>query len=150
MSLKQRIDEELKAAMKARDEAALTAARMLKSAIGYREIEQKSELDDAGVVRLIQTLIKQRRDAAEQFRSGNRPELAEKEEREIAFLERFMPQQLSAEELERVVDEALAEAGATSMKDMGPAMKAVQQKVAGRADNRLVSELVRKKLSTPA
>ncbi len=150
MGLKQRIDEELKAAMKARDESALTAVRMLKSAIGYKEIEQKGELDDAGVVKVVQTLIKQRRDSAEQFRNGGRPELAEKEEREIAFLERFMPQQLSGEELEKLVSDALAEAGAKSMKDMGPAMKAVQQKVAGRADNKLVSELVRKKLASPS
>ncbi|MFN7132522.1 MAG: GatB/YqeY domain-containing protein [Myxococcales bacterium] len=150
MSLKQRIDDELKKAMKARDESALTAARMLKSAVGYKEIETGGELDDAGVVKVLQTLIKQRKDSAEQFRQGNRPELADKEEKEIVFLSQFLPQQLSADELERLVDEALREAGAAGMKDMGPAMKAVQAKVQGRADNKAVSELVRRKLSSQA
>ena len=147
MSLKKRIDEDMKKAMKAKDTLTLDAVRMLKSAIGYKEIEAKGELDDAAVMKVAQTLIKQRRDSADQFKAGGRPELADKEEKEIVVLSAYLPTQLTAEELSRLVDEALAEAKATTLKDMGAAMKAANAKVAGRAEGKAVSELVKAKLS---
>ena len=149
MSLKQRIDEDMKRALKARDQAALTAVRMLKSAITNREIELGKEADDAEVLRLIEKQIKQRRESAQVYRQNNRPELAEAEEREAAFLGAYLPARLSDAEVEALVAEALAEVGAKSMKDMGPAMKAAQARAAGRVDARTLSEVVKRKLSTP-
>ena len=117
--------------------------RLLKSAIGYFQIEKKVEqLTDADVIGIVQKEIKKRRDAIEQFTAGGRPELAEKESRELAVLTTFLPQPLSAQELEQLVRATIQELGATGKKDMGPVIKAVQAKAAGRADGKSVSGLV--------
>jgi len=154
MSLKQRIDEDLKKAMKARDSAALSATRLLKTEITRQEMAlDKPALDDEEVLRLVDKQLRQRKDSAEQFRKGNRPELAEQEEREAAFLAAYLPQRLSPAELELAIDAAIAESGAKSPRDMSAVMKLAMVKTSGRADGKAISELVKKKLSalnTPA
>ena len=143
MSLQERIQQEIKAAMLARDADKLGTLRLLKSALGYAQIEKKTDsLPDADVMAIIQREVKKRRDSAEQFTTGGRPELADKELKEIVVLETFLPKQLSPEELEQIVQAAIQEAGATSKKDMGTVMKLVQAKVAGRADGKTISTLV--------
>jgi len=147
MSLQERLSQEIKAAMLAKDADRLSALRMLKSALGYAQIERKTEsLPDAEVVALVQKEVKKRRDSAEQFEKGGRAELAAKEKQEIAVLETFLPQPLPAEELEQLVRATIQETGATGKKDMGPVIKAVQAKAAGRADGKTISALVGKLL----
>ena len=147
MSLQERLSQDIKSAMLAKDADRLGALRMLKSAIGYLLIEKKTEtLPDADFVSLVQKEVKKRRDSIEQFEKGGRPELAAKEKQEITVLEGFLPQALSPEELEKLVRDSIAETGATSKKDMGPVIKAVQAKAAGRADGKTISQLVGKLL----
>ncbi len=151
MGLRQRVEEELKAAMKAMgsggDPLRLETIRLLKSAVRYKEIDVGAELDDAGVAQVVSSLIKQRRDSAEQFRTGGRGEAAAKEEAEIAILQGFLPAQLSSEELARLVGEAIAEAGAKGPRDMGAVMKLVKARVQGRADGKTLSDLVKARLA---
>lgn len=147
-SLKERIDQELKEAMRSKKELETSVLRMLKSAVKYKEVEPGAKaLDDAGVMAVIGTLIKQRRDSVEQFKQGNRPELAQKEEQEIAILQAYLPQQMSQEELSREVAGAIAAAGAKGPKDMGAVMKAVMPKVQGRAEGKAISEEVKAQLA---
>lgn len=147
MTLSERITQEIKAAMLARDADRLSTLRLLKSALGYVQIERKTEsLPDADVVAVIQKEVKKRRDSVEQFTNGGRPELAAKEAKEITVLETFLPQALSAGELEQLVRSAIQELGATSKKEMGPVIKAVQAKAAGRAEGKSISALVGKLL----
>jgi uncharacterized protein YqeY len=147
-SLKERIDQDLKDAMRGKEELTTSVLRMLKSAVKYKEVEPGAKaLEDAGVLSVIATLIKQRRDSVEQFRNGNRNDLAEKEEREIVLLQRYLPQQLSAEELQVEVKAAIAAAGAAGPKDMGAVMKALLPKVQGRAEGRAISDAVKAQLA---
>jgi uncharacterized protein YqeY len=147
MSLQEKLGQEIKSAMLARDADRLGALRMLKSAVGYAQIEKKVEtLPDAEFVTIVQKEIKKRRDSVEQFEKGGRPELAAKEKQEITVLESFLPQPLSPEDLEKLVKETIAETGATSKKDMGSVIKAVQAKAAGRAEGKSISQLVGKLL----
>jgi uncharacterized protein YqeY len=147
MSLQERVSQEIKAAMLAKAADRLSALRMLKSALGYAQIERKTEnLPDAEVVAIVQKEVKKRRDSVEQFEKGGRAELAAKEKEEIAVLEMFLPKALSPEELEKLVRAAIQELGATSKKDMGPVIKAVQAKAAGSADGKSISALVGKLL----
>ena len=147
MTLQERISQEIKAAMLAKDADRLSALRMLKSTMGYAQIERKTEsLSDADVVAIVQKEVKKRRDSVEQFEKGGRAELAAKEKQEITVLETFLPQPLSPEELEQLVRATIQELGATGKKDMGPVIKAVQAKAAGRADGKTVSGIVGKLL----
>lgn len=147
-SLKERIDAELKDAMRSKDELGTSVLRMLKSAVKYKEVEPGGHaLEDGGVLAVIQTLIKQRRDSVEQFRAGGREELAAKEEREIARLQAYLPAQLSADELQAEVRAAIAQVGAKGPKDMGAVMKALLSKVQGRAEGKAVSEAVKAELT---
>ena len=147
MTLNEKLAAEIKAAMIAKDADRLTVLRALKSAIGYAQIERKTEaLSDAELVTLVQKEIKKRRDSIEQFDKGGRPELAEREKKEAAVLEGFLPQAMSPEDLEKLVKDTIAELGATSKKDMGGVIKAVQAKAAGRADGKSISGLVGKLL----
>jgi len=147
-SLKERIDADLKEAMRSKDELGTSVLRMLKSAVKYKEVEPGGHaLEDSGVLAVIQTLIKQRRDSVEQFRAGNRPELAEKEEREIARLQGYLPAQLSPDELRAEVRAAIAQVGAKGPKDMGAVMKALLPKVQGKAEGKAVSEAVKTELT---
>jgi uncharacterized protein YqeY len=147
MTLQERLAQEIKAAMLARDADRLNVLRMLKSVIGYTQIERKNEnLTDAELVTIVQREIKKRHDSVEQFEKGNRPELADKEKKEIVVLETFLPKPLSTEELDQLVRATIQEMGAASKKDMGPVIKAVQVKAAGRADGKTISGLVGKLL----
>ncbi|HLM56828.1 MAG TPA: GatB/YqeY domain-containing protein [Pyrinomonadaceae bacterium] len=147
MSLKERITQDMTAAMKAKEAGRLSTLRMVKAAVQNREIEKGGELTDEELTKALQSLVKQRRDSVEQYEKGGRPELAEKERAEIAVIEEYLPRAASREEIEQAVSEAIAETGATSMKEMGAVMKAAQARLAGRgADGRTVSEVVKSKL----
>jgi uncharacterized protein len=147
MALKDRLDQDMKAAMRERAQLRLDTIRMLKSAIKYREIELAKALDDAGIHGVIAGEIKRRRDAIEQYRAGNRQDLADKEQKELEFLQAYLPQQLTEAELRAKVDEAVQKLGAKGMKDMGAVMKALQPEVQGRAEGKVVSDLVKARLS---
>jgi uncharacterized protein YqeY len=145
--LQDRIDQDLKDAARAQDKERLGALRLLKSAMKYREIETSAALDDAGVIAVIQTLIKQRRDAAEQFTAAGRAELATHENNEIQILSAYLPSQLSDDELKALVQEAIAASGAKGPREMGAVMKLAVPKVAGRAEGKRVSEAVKAALA---
>ncbi|HET8724243.1 MAG TPA: GatB/YqeY domain-containing protein [Anaeromyxobacteraceae bacterium] len=147
MALRERLDEDLKTAMRAKDSLRMNTVRGLKSAVKYREIELMKPLDDAGILGVVGSEIKRRRDSVEQYRAANRPELAEKEEAEIRLLQDYLPQQLSAAELEAKVAEVVARVGAQGPKDMGAVMKALLPEVQGKADGKVVSELVKQRLA---
>jgi len=147
MALREKLDEDLKSAMRERDQLRLSTIRMLKSAIKYREIELMNTLDDAGIQGVIASEIKRRRDSVEQYRAGNRQDLAEKEDLEMRILQAYLPQQLSSAELEAKVDEVIGRVGAKGPKDMGAVMKALLPEVQGRADGKMVSELVKQRLA---
>lgn len=147
MSMQEQLNSEIKSAMLARDADRLSTLRMLKSALGYVQMEKKADsLSDPDFIAVVQKEIKKRRDAVDQFQQGGRPELAEKEQKEIPVLEIFLPQPLSKEELERLVKDAIRETGAATKKEMGQVIKAVQAKAAGRADGKTISQLVGKLL----
>ncbi len=147
MPLKEQLDAELKSAMRAKDEVKLSVVRMLKSAIKYREIELMTPLDDAGVLGVISTEIKRRRDSVEQYQAGNRADLAAKEEAEIKVLQGWLPAQLSTDELKALVEAAVQKSGAQGPKDMGAVMKLLVPETQGKADGKVVSELVKARLS---
>ncbi|HZI14604.1 MAG TPA: GatB/YqeY domain-containing protein [Myxococcus sp.] len=147
-TLKERIDADLKDAMRSKNELTLSVLRMLKSAVKYKEVEPgASALDDAGIQSVITGLIKQRRDSIDQFKAGGRAELAEKEEAEIGVLQNYLPKQLSADELAAEVQAAITEVGAKGPKDMGAVMKALTPKLQGRAEGRAISEAVKAQLA---
>ena len=147
MSLTENLTAAMKEAMKAKDSLRLSAIRLIRAAIKNREIEERRELDDQGVIAVLSTLAKQRRDSVEAYRQSHREDLAEKEEKELAVIQEFLPRPLTEDEIRSLIDEAVAESGASGMKDMGKVMKSVTAKTTGRADGRLVSELVKARLS---
>src|SRR5881396_317929 len=150
MTLQERVDSDLKEAMRAKDAAKLGVLRMLKSALKYAAIAKsgaEAELSDAEAVQVIRKQAKQRQDSIESFEKGGRAELAEKEKEELAILNTYLPQGMSAVELAKVVRETVAEVGATSKAQMGIVMKALQGKVGGRADGKTLSAEVQKQLS---
>ena len=148
MTLPERIDSDLKEAMRAKDAAKLGVLRMLKSALKYSAIEKSAagELDDAEAAQVIRKQVKQRQDSIEQFEKGGRPELAAKEKEELDILNAYLPKGLEADELAALVRDAIAEVGATSKAQMGVVMKALQAKVAGRADGKALSQEVARQL----
>ena len=147
MSLKDKIVSDLTAAMKARDVNKLSTLRMVKSNLMNRQIEKGGELTDEEITKAMQSLVKQRKDSIEQYKSAGRDELAEKEAAEIAVIEEYLPQAASAEEIEQAVSQVIAETGASSMKEMGTVMKAAQAKLAGKTvDGKLMSETVKANL----
>ncbi len=133
----------MKEAARAQDKRRLGTLRMLKSAMKYREIEVSKTLEDADIVAVVGTLIKQRRDSAAQYTAGGRPELAQNENEEIKILEAFLPRQLTDDELAALVQEAIAASGAKGPREMGAVMKALMPKVAGKAEGKRVSDAVR-------
>ncbi len=149
MTVQQRIDGDLKDAMRAKDAVRLGVLRMLKSTMKYGAIEKsgaKGELDDAEAVQVIRKQVKQRQDSIESFEKGGRPQLASKEKEELAMLSAYLPQAMSGEELAAAVREAIAETGATSRAQMGAVMKSLQVKLAGRADGKSLSQEVQRQL----
>jgi uncharacterized protein len=147
MSLRERLTDEMKGAMKARDDLRLSTIRLVRSVVKNREIEVKHDLDDRETSEVIASLVKQRRESIRLFQEAGRSDLVEKEEKELAVLLGFLPPQLSRAELEDLVARAIAESGAQGSKDMGKVMKALMPHVAGRADGKEVSEVVRGKLA---
>jgi len=147
MSLKEQLNEAMKGAMRAKDSLRLSAIRLIRTAVQNREIDERRELDDQEVIGVLSSLVKQRRESAQVYREGGRPELAEKEEQELGIIQEFLPAQLGEDEIRALIEAAVSESGAASMKDMGRVMKIVTAKTLGRADGRLVSELVKARLS---
>ena len=150
MTLQHRVDSDLKEAMRAKDATKLGVLRMLKSALKYAAIAKsgaEAELSDAETVQVIRKQAKQRQDSIESFERGGRAELAEKEKEELAILNSYLPQGMSADELAKIVRETIAEIGATSKAQMGAVMKALQAKAAGRADGKTLSAEVQKQLT---
>jgi uncharacterized protein YqeY len=146
-ALNDQVNTGITAAMKARDQVRLSALRMLKAAIMNKGVEKGRDLDDAEVLQVIASLVKQRRDSIEQFKAAGRTDLVDKESAEMAVLDAFLPPAASAADIDAAVAEAIAETGATSPKDMGKVMKAVMPKLAGKtADGRAVNEAVRRSL----
>ena len=147
MSLRDQINQDMKAAMRSRDEARLSAIRMLWAAIQRREVDERITLDDTQVLSVVEKTVRQSRDAVEQFLKGNRPDLADKENRDIAFWEVYLPAQASDEEVAKLVREAIAATGAASIKDMGKVVGVLKPKLQGRADMGKVSALVKAQLA---
>ena len=150
MTLSQRIDSDLREAMRSKDAARLSVLRMLKSALKYGAIAKsgaEAELSDAEAAQVIRKQAKQRQDSIESFEKGGRAELAEKEKEELAILIAYLPQAMSADEVVKVVRETIAEVGATSKAQMGTVMKTLQKKVASRVDGKILSAEVQKQLS---
>jgi uncharacterized protein len=154
MSLKKQVDEEIKAAMKAKDKTRLETVRSIKKAILEKEVSVRpsgqTELTEAQELELLAQLVKQRRDAVEQYQQVNRPDLAEQEAKELAILEEYLPKQLSDEELAAEIDRIITQVGATSAKDMGKVMGPVMQEFKGRVDGKKVQEVVKARLSSQA
>ncbi len=148
MSLYDRLTEDLKFAMKSRNQLRMDVIRMIKAAVLNKEVELKRDLDDAEMSRVMTTLVKQRRESIEQFEKAQRQELAAKERQEIEIIESYLPKPISPEELETLVTSVIADTGSRSMKEMGAVMKAVMARLEGQTvDGRHVSELVKRKLS---
>lgn len=145
-TIKERISEEMKAAMKSGDKEKLAAIRNLHAAIRKKEIDDRVDLDDAAVIKVISTLVKQRQDSIEQFQAGNRQDLVDKETAELKLLQTYLPAQMPQDELVKIIDSAISEANAKTAKDMGAVMKVLMPKVSGKADGKLVNQLVRERL----
>ena len=145
--LKKRITDDMKSAMKAKDRQALKAVRMILEAIKQKEIDERIELNDAQVMTVIQKMVKQRKDSISQFSDAGRTDLVEIEEAELEIINNYMPEQLSDEEVASVVDKAINDSGANSMKDMGKLMGILKSQLQGKADMSLVSQLIKSKLS---
>lgn len=147
MALTDRLSDDLKQAMKARDQLRMDAIRMVKAALQNKEIELKKELDEAEMSRVLIFLVKQRKEAAEQYQKGKREDLADKELKEILIIEAYLPKALSQEQIVQIVEDVIRESGPVTMKDMSKVMKAVMAKLAGQAvDGKQLSDLVRSKL----
>ena len=147
-TIRERLDADLKDAMRAKDELKLSVIRMAKSAIKYKEVEATNKvLDEAGILNVLTTMVKQRRDSIDQYKAGNRADLAEKEEKELALIQTYLPQQLSAAELSAEIAKAVTEAGAKGAKDMGAVMKIVSPRLKGKAEGKLISDEVKAQLA---
>ena len=148
MSLEERLVEEMKQAMKSNDKLRLSTIRMIRSALKNKEIELRKKLEDEDVVKVIQVMVRKGEEAVEQFQAGRRVDLVEKEKKEIEILKSFLPQPLSQEEIVKIIDQTIQEAQASSPKDIGKVMKAVMPKIGGKADGKLINQLVKERLSS--
>lgn len=147
MTLKQQISEDMKNAMRAKDSSRLGAVRLLLAAIKQKEIDERIELDDAAVITIVEKLLKQRKDSATQYQAAGRMDLADQENFEIGVLNAYMPQALGAEEVTALIQQAVAETGAASARDMGKVIAWLKPKLAGRADMGVISGLVKNALA---
>lgn len=147
MDIQKRISDAMIKAAKGKDKETLSTLRMIKSALHNREIDLKDQFGEQEMLQVLSSMVKQRKDSVEQFKQGGRPELAAKEAREIEVIQGFMPAQLSGEELRGLIEQAIEEAGATSVRDMGKVMKLLMPKVTGKADGKAVGEAVKARLS---
>ncbi|WP_414039832.1 GatB/YqeY domain-containing protein [Acidithiobacillus sp. M4-SHS-6] len=147
MSLRERLQEDMKAAMRARESERLTTIRMLQAAIKQREVDDRRSLEETEILGIVEKLIKQRKDSASQFRAGQRPDLADKEEAEIAILSAYLPEPLSMEALDALIAESISRLEAAGPKDMGKVLNALRPQLLGRADMALVAEKVKARLN---
>jgi uncharacterized protein YqeY len=147
VTLKERITEDMKSAMRASDKERLSTIRMVQAAIKQREVDERITLDDAQVIAVLEKMVKQRRESIVQFEAGGRADLADKEKAEIVVLSAYLPEQLTEAEIDALIQAAIAETGAASMKDMGKVMGAVKAKAAGRADMGAVSARIKAALA---
>ncbi|MES1946540.1 Yqey domain containing protein [Salinisphaera sp. C84B14] len=146
MSLKAQLQDDMKSAMRTRDKERLAVIRMLMAAVKQREVDERGDLDDADVLAVVEKMVKQRRDAEQQYRDANRPELADAEAAEIAVLENYLPTQLSDAEIDQAIDKAIAESQAESMRDMGKVMGLLKPQLQGQADMAVVSQRLKARL----
>jgi uncharacterized protein YqeY len=147
MSLEERLVEEMKQAMKCNDKLRLSTIRMIRSAVKNKEIELRKKLEDEEIVRVIQVMVRKGEESVEQFQTGGRTDLVEKEKREIEILKSFLPQPLGQEEILQIIDQSIQETQASSPKDIGKVMKSVMPKIGGKADGKLINQLVKERLS---
>lgn len=147
MGLEERLVEEMKQAMKSNDKAKLSTIRMIRSAVKNKEIDLRKPLDDDAILRVIQGMVKKSEESVEQFKTGGRMDLVEKETKEIEIMKSFLPQPLSREEVLEVIDQTIEETKASSLKDLGKVMKTVMPKLGGKVDGALVNQLVKERLS---
>ena len=147
MSLEERLVEEMKQAMKSNDKLRLSTIRMIRSSLKNKEIELRKKLEDEDIVKVIQVMVRKGEESVEQFQAGGRMDLVEKETKEIEILKSFLPQPLSQEEILKIVDETIRETQASSLKDIGKVMKSVMPKIGGKADGKLINQLVKERLS---
>jgi len=147
MSLEERLIDEMKQAMKSNDKARLSTIRMIRTAVKNKEIDLRNKLDDDEILRVIQGMVRKSEEAVEQFKAGGRMDLVEKETKEIEILRSYLPQALSKEDVIRIIDESIRETEASSLKDLGKVMKSVMPKLTGKADGKLINQLVKERLS---
>ncbi len=147
MGLEERLVEEMKQAMRSNDKLRLSTIRMIRSSIKNKEIELRKKLDDEGIFKVIQGMVRKSEESIEQFKAGGRMDLVEKEQKEVETMKSFLPQPLSHEEILRIIDQSIQETQASSLKDLGKVMKSVMPKLEGKADGKLINQLVKEKLS---
>jgi len=147
MSLEERLVDEMKQAMKSNDKVRLSTIRMIRSAVKYKEIDLRKKLDDDEILRVMQGMVRKSEESIEQFKAGGRMDLVEKETKEIEILKSYLPQALSHEDVVRIIDESIQETQASSLKDLGKVMKSVMPKLTGKADGKLINQLVKERLS---
>jgi len=147
MSLEERLVEEMKQAMKSSEKLKLSAIRMIRSALKNKEIELRKKLEDEEIVKVIQAMVRKGEESVEQFQTGGRMDLVEKEKSEIEIMKSFLPQPISQEEILKIIDQSIQETQASSLKDLGKVMKSVMPKIGGKADGKLINQLVKEKLS---
>jgi uncharacterized protein len=147
MSLEERLVEEMKQAMRSDDKLRLSTIRMIRSSVKNKEIELRKKLDDEGIHKVIQGMVRKGEESIEQFRAGGRMDLVEKEEREVKIMQSYLPQPLSREEILKIIEQSIEETQASSAKDMGKVMKSVMPKLEGKADGKLINQLVKERLS---
>ncbi len=147
MSLEERLVEEMKQAMKSNDKLRLSTIRMIRSALKNKEIELRKKMEDEDVVKVIQVMLRKGEESVEQFQTGGRGDLVEKEKKEIEILKSFLPQPLTQEEILKIIDQSIQETQASSLKDIGKVMKSVMPKIGGKADGKLINQLVKERLS---
>lgn len=147
MGLEEKIDEGMRDALRAGDKVRLSIIRMIRAAIHNRAIEKKGKLTDDEIIQVLSSFVKKGKESIEQFKKGNRSDLVEKEEAEMRVILSFMPQQLGREDIERIVDQKIKELNARDLKDLGTVMKATMALLKGKADGRMVNEIVKERLS---
>ena len=147
MSLEERLLDEMKQAMKSNDKLRLSTIRMIRSALKNKEIELRKKLEDEEIAKVIQAMVRKGEESVEQFQAGGRTDLVDKEKKEIEILKSFLPQPLSQEEILKIIDQSIQETQASSPKDIGKVMKSVMPKIGGKADGKLINQLVKERLS---
>lgn len=148
MSLKEKINEDMKSAMRSKDVALLGAIRLIQAAIKQKEVDERILVDDSSVISIIEKMLKQRNDSIEAFKKANRTDLVDKEEFEVSVLKNYMPEQMNAEEVEKIIQEVIKKIGASSMKEMGPVMAQAKEILSGKANMAEVSKIIKAKLSS--